>query len=247
MIHSEIRFADKINEYIFSSNKTGIGTLGEKALHAIIKSYYNDNRESQEREVCGFVADILCEDQIIEIQTGNFDKLNKKLEKYLESYKVTVVYPVARVKNIIWVDTESGDIVSKHKSTKKGTGIEFLYEASKIRKFLNNDNLNFEILLIDIDEYKLLDGYGPDKKRRCTKLYKMPISLHSWISITNCNDLKKLLPSEITNGRFKFSDFEKMTKLKGRKARYSLNALIEYGVIKPVDKDGRAVIYELAT
>lgn len=246
MIHSEVRFADKINEYNFLQGKKGIGTLGEKALHAIIKSYYCDNKDNQEVEICGFVADVFLENKIIEIQTGSFEKLNKKLEKFLESYEVTVVYPVPRVKNIIWIDPESGDVVSKNKSTKKGTGIELLYEASKIRKFINNNNLNLEILLIDVDEYKLLDGYGPDKKIRCTKLYKMPTSLHSWINIKDGSDIKKLLPPEISNGRFTFSDFEKMTKLRGRRARYSLNALIAYGVIHPVDKCGRAVIYEVA-
>ena len=245
MIHSEICFAEKINEYNFTSGNRGIGTLGEKALHAIIKSYYDDDIEHQEIEVCGFVADIFSENKIIEIQTGSFERLNKKLEKYLELFDVTVVYPVSRNKNIIWIDPDSGDIIAKNKSTKKGTEIEFLYEASKIRKFLDNRKLNFEILLIDVDEYRLLDGYGHDKKKRCTKLYKMPISLHGVININSRSDVKKLLPPELTDGRFTFSDFEKITKLKGRKARYSLNTLIACEIITAVDTRGRSVIYEM--
>ncbi len=246
MIHSELRFVKTINEFSDLSEKKGIGTLGEKALHAILKLYYDENKDHHEIEVCDFVADIKYGNKITEIQTGSFERLNKKLEKYLDSYDVTVVYPVAHKKNIVWIDPESGNVVAKNKSNKTGTGIEFLYEVSKIKSYINCKKLSFDILLLDIDEYKLLDGYGPDKKRRCTKLYKMPVSLSGWLTVKGAEDIKKLLPTEITDGRFTFADFEKITRLKGRKARYSLNALIEYGLIKAVGKSGRSVIYENA-
>ncbi len=242
--HNSHRFLNVISQYNFQKIDSSIGTIGEKALHAIIKSYYDDDKDNHEVDVCGFVADIKCGDKIIEIQTSSFDRLNKKLEKYLNDYDVTVVYPIALNKNIIWIDPQTGDVVAKNKSNKRGRATEFLFEASKIRGYINNDNLHFEILLIDMDEYKLLDGYGPDRKRRCTKLYKMPSELRECVVINGADDVRKILPPEITDGRFTFAEFEKYIKMKDRRARYSLNTLIEYGIVREVDKSGRAKIYE---
>ena len=244
MKHNIERFSDVISRYNFQKLNNGIGTLGEKALHAIIKAYYDDKKDNQEVDVCGFVADIKHDDKIIEIQTSSFDRLNKKLEIYLDQYDVTVVYPIAFNKNIIWIDPQTGDVVAKNKSNKRGRAIEFLFEASKIRKHLKRDKLHFELLLIDMDEYKLLDGYGPDRKRRCTKLYKMPTELRECVLINCADDVRKILPPEITDGRFTFAEFERIIKMKDRRARYSLNTLIEYGIVREVDRLGRARIYE---
>ena len=75
--------------------KNGIGTLGEKTLHAVIKNYLEPREELQEVRVNGYVADICRENQIWEVQTRNFNTLRRKLEAFLPEYKVTVVYPIA--------------------------------------------------------------------------------------------------------------------------------------------------------
>ena len=63
----------------------GIGTLSEKALHAALKSYYEPDFESREVKVGSFVADIVGENGIIEIQTRGFDRLGRKLDAFLEA------------------------------------------------------------------------------------------------------------------------------------------------------------------
>lgn len=244
MKHDSIRFSKIVSEYDFYSKRCGIGTMGEKALHAVVKSYYEPDECYREVDVLGFVADIKYGDRIIEIQTTSFNRLNKKLEKYLEEYYVTVVYPIALNKHIVWIDPETGAVVAKNKSNKKGSPVEFLYEASKIRRFINHERLRFELLFVDVDEYKLLDGYGPERKSRCTKLYKMPVSLQYVTAIESAKDVKAFLPPEITDGRFTFAEFEKIMKIKDRRARYSLNALIEYGIVHVADKSGKVIIYE---
>ena len=63
-------------------------------MHAALKSYYEPDFESREVKVGGFVADIVGENGIIEIQTRGFDRLGRKLDAFLEAVRVTVVYPV---------------------------------------------------------------------------------------------------------------------------------------------------------
>lgn len=78
--------------------QNGIGTLGEKTLHAALKAYYEPDAESHEIKIGRYIADIVGENGIIEIQTRSFDKLRKKLEAFLSVAHVSVVYPVAAVK-----------------------------------------------------------------------------------------------------------------------------------------------------
>ncbi|MBQ7820711.1 MAG: hypothetical protein IJ391_00315 [Clostridia bacterium] len=245
MEHDVIRFQQNINEYNESAPQNGIGTLNEHCLHSIIKSYYESDKRFHEIKLFGYVADIVNDSGIIEVQTGNFNTLAKKLEKYLDEYDVTVVYPVAHIKHIVWIDPDSGEIVKRNRSPKIGTGKEFLYEASRIRKLLGHPKLSFDIMLIDMDEYKLLNGYGKQRKIRARRNDRKPLALYEVIKVRSRNDLKKILPPEFPSGNFKFNEFEKVMKMKGRTARFSLNALLEFGAVDIVGKEKNAYIYKL--
>lgn len=244
MKHDLLRFTDKINEYNELGKSGGIGTLGERCLHSIIKNYYESDTTKHETKVCGYIADILNDDGIIEIQTNNFSSLKRKLEKYLDEYKVKIVYPVSHIKHIVWIDPDTGEAVKRNKSPKTGTGAELLYEASRISDFLGHPNLNFDILLIDMDEYRLLNGWSCDRKKGSVRCDRKPLLLYDVIEINNKNDLNKILPFELTSEEFTFASFSKALKLKGRTAAYSLNTLFKYGYIKKVGKRGNAYIYK---
>ena len=57
----------------------GIGMLGEKLLHAALKNYFSGENDLQEQKVGRYVADIYGPEGIIEIQTGGFYPLQKKI------------------------------------------------------------------------------------------------------------------------------------------------------------------------
>ena len=84
----------------------GIGTLGEKSLHAALKRYLEPDETFREVAIGRYVADIVNPEGIIEIQTGGFGRLREKLGFFLDHYPVTVVYPVAQVKWLIGVDQD---------------------------------------------------------------------------------------------------------------------------------------------
>ena len=245
MIKDLDRFEEKLSEYNENGAQSTIGTLNEKILHSVVKNYCEDNAAFQEVELSGFVADIFDGTRVCEIQTRNFYNLNKKLAVFLEDYDVTVVYPCAHVKHIVWVDPESGEIIKRNKSPKLGNGCEFLYEASRIRKLLGHPRLKFAIMLIDMDEYKLLNGYGKNKKNRANRMELRPIALFDVVNIESKYDLLKILPPDFPINEFRFKDFEKVMKMKDRKARFSLNALIEFGAVDIIGKDKNSYVYKL--
>lgn len=66
--------------------QNGIGTIGEKTLHAALKAYYEPDAESHEIKIGRYIADIVGENGIIEIQTQSFDKLRKKTGGFFIRY-----------------------------------------------------------------------------------------------------------------------------------------------------------------
>ena len=104
------RFCEIKNRIVGSCReRSGIGTLQEKTIHAVLKAYYAPDESMVEIPVGRYVADIYTGCEITEIQTVHFDNLRKKLEAFLPDYPLTVVYPIPRIKYLIWMDTETGE------------------------------------------------------------------------------------------------------------------------------------------
>jgi hypothetical protein len=151
-----------------------------------------------EKKVEGFVADIMRGDEIIEIQTRDFSKLRRKLECFLMHYKVTIIYPVAYTKWLAWIDTETGETSQKRKSPKKGTPYEVFFELYKIKDFLSHPNLSFCIMLMTIEEYKLLNGWSEVKKRGACRMDRVPIEMIEELHIVSLKDYAKLIPTTLS-------------------------------------------------
>ena len=145
--------------------RLGIGTLSEKTVHAILKNYYEPDEDHQEIPIENYVADIYADSEIIEIQTAQFNRMREKLNAFLPLYPVTIVYPIPRQKRIIWIDEETGECSSGRKSPKTGTPYLVFPELYKIKMFLKNQNLRIRLVLLDLEEYKLLNGWSRDKKK----------------------------------------------------------------------------------
>lgn len=61
----------------------GIGTLSEKTVHAVLKNFYETDPAHQEIPVENYVADILRDGEIIEIQTRSLNAMRRKLDCFL--------------------------------------------------------------------------------------------------------------------------------------------------------------------
>lgn len=140
--------------------KKGIGTLGEKTLHHTLKNYFEPNKEKQEVRIKKYYADIYNEKGIIEIQTQQFYRLRGKLKVFLKEYPVTLVYPVPGKKWLYWLDLESGEISKGRVSPKKGTYYEICKELYRIKEYLGDPNLHLHVLILEIEEYRYLNGWS---------------------------------------------------------------------------------------
>lgn len=221
----------------------GIGTLGEKSLHAIIKNYVEPNEDYHEVPLEGYVADVYRDGHVIEIQTANFNTMRGKLSTFLPLYKVTIVYPIPATKWLRWIDEETGEVSDRRKSPKRGTPQAVFAELYRIKNFLKDPNLSIHILLIDIEESRLLNGWSKDRKKGSSRHDRVPTDLVEELHLECVEDYRMLIPPELEC--FNSKQFARATRLTVNRAQTALNVLYYLGVVERVGKQGNSYLYEV--
>lgn len=246
MCIDEARFEQAKQKIIgMNRERQGIGTLGEKTIHAVLKNYYAPDCEMQEIPIENFVADIFTGTEIIEIQTRSFNVMRRKLDTFLKQYPVTIVHPIPRIKWVSWIDEETGEASPKRKSPKKGNPYQAFVELYKIRPFLKNENLHFKFALIDMEEYRLLNGWSRDKKRGSERFDRIPLKFVEEVCIDRREDYMQFVPFDLPEP-FTSREFAKCAKIPMRLANVVLLILTDLSVVTRVGKQGNCYLYELA-
>ncbi len=256
---------DLLCQRIASGELSGgsIGTMGEKRLHKTLKYYFCGDETKHEIRVAksdetsdrepmsgasgkgGYIADAIDGENIIEIQTGSFYPLKPKIKFYLESTdnKITVVHPIAEKKHVIWIDPQCGEISKRNRSPKKGRLSDALPELYWLSEHLKNERLSFKIVLLEIDEYRILNGWSHDRKKGADKYDKIPMKLCDIVEI-NSENLKETLVPQGLSDCFVSNEFSKLTGLKGRKLSYSLKLLSLLGLIEKGERGAKGYVYK---
>ena len=220
----------------------GIGVLQEKPLHATLKWWLDENPDHHEVTLpCGRVADVYDGDRVYEIQTGGFSPLRKKLETLLDTYPVTVVHPIPRRKYLSWIDPETGETTPPRKSPKVGQFIQGCAQLIYILPLLGHPNLTIQLVLMDVEEQRLADGWGNDGKRGSHRAVLLPLTLEDTLTLTGAEDYGRLLPAGLP-AEFTATQFGKVARLQGRKLGGVLKVLLDRGTLTR-EKAGREYLY----
>lgn len=235
----------KLKVLLKQNDPHGFGTLQEKTVHAVMKLYYEPNEDCHEVPIEGYIADIYNGGHIIEIQNGNFNKLRPKLAAFLPLYHVTVVLPIPHYKWLIWMDEESGELSKKHKSPVTGNVYHAFPELYKIKQYLGHPNLSFAFPLIDMDEYRLLNGWSKNKKRGSSRYDRMPLSLFDEVLIERTEDFMQLVPYELSDA-FTVREFAQAAGIHKDLAGVALPLLTYMQILVRTGKRGREYLYMVA-
>ena len=138
--------------------------MTEYSLHSQIKDWYMVSGDQLEAQVDDFIIDILRGRFLIEIQTGNFSAIKKKLFKLLPNYRVRMVYPIARLKWLVHF-SRSGEFIRRRKSPKKGKVTDLFFELVHTPSLVKNKNFSLEVLLIEEEEIRCNDDKGSWRRR----------------------------------------------------------------------------------
>lgn len=224
--------------------RLGIGTYGEKTVHAIFKNYYEPDEDKQEIPIDRYVADIYNGQEIIEIQTRQFNRMRDKLTAFLPLYPVTIVYPIPREKWLIWIDEESGELSNKRKSPKKGNLYQAFIELYKIKMFLKEPNLKLKLVLVDMEEYRLLNGWSRDRKKGSIRYDRIPLQIMEEVDIVCSQDYMQFVPVEL-EGDFTVKEFAKAAHIPAKLAQTVVNILYHMEVLERTGKQGQAYLYQV--
>lgn len=107
-----------------------------------------------------YFADIRNEDGIIEIQTRALYRLKPKAGAFLPLDAVTVVYPIAAVKRLSWLDPKTGEKSAPRRSPKKGTRYDCVRELYALRDYLLRDGFRLCLVFLELEEVRLKNGWG---------------------------------------------------------------------------------------
>jgi hypothetical protein len=222
-----------------------ITTYMERSLHASLKSHFCPDSSFHEVKIGRFVADVCYNNTIFEIQTAKLGNLSKKLRFYIEKtdFQVVIVCPLAKNRKILWLDENSGELVkaprmsSKHENLSSGIA-DLLY----LKEFLGNERLSFCFVSMEIDEVRLLDGYGKQKKIRATSVDRVAGEIYSIDYINNIYEVKNAIFPLLPDAEFDREMLSKSLKLKGRKLWAIQKLLLETGLMSE-RKEGRKLIF----
>ena len=124
-----------------------IGVLREGPLHRDLKALLAAPGDAFEVKVDGYVIDLVRSDgELVEIQTGGFSPLRKKLDALLDRHPIRIVHPIPARRRIVRVD-EDGEVLSAKASPKKPTAATIFEGLVSFPTLLDHPNLTIEVLL----------------------------------------------------------------------------------------------------
>ena len=226
----------------------GFGTLAEKRLHAVIKKYICPNEDFHEVSMEGtrFLADIRVGNDVVEVQTGSFYPMRKKIDFYMQSTDctVTVVHPIALVRRLSWVDPETFEIGFPRRVA--GERAEALLpELYYLLPHLGNPRLRFRLLLLEVHDFRLQNGArSRDGKKGSVRYERMPLSLIDELNFNTPDDFRRFLPDGLPSP-FTVKQFSALTKIRGRDAYSAVRVLAALGILTPAPPIGKAMAFSV--
>ena len=228
-----------------SHPRYNIGTYAEKSVHLALKRYFEEDQDYHEVPVNGYVADIFRDGRICEIETSGFSGLSPKLGAYLEDYRVDLVLPLMAVKRMAWIDPVTSEMSPLRRSPKSENIYDAVFEAVRILPFICHPNLRILIFFLEVEEYRLLDGWSRDRKRGSHRIEAYPVSALSVTELGTREDFARTIPDDLPES-FKIRDFAKSIGRNLYQTRGIMKVFSSLGLIEKTGKDGRAIVYSVA-
>ncbi len=218
----------------------GVGTLGEKTLHAVIKRMIEPDMSRHEVKLGRYTADVFNERGVFEVQTRNLHKLKSKLAALLPYYPVTVVVPVIETKWLLVMDPETGELKDRRKSPKRGKPAAILPDLAYLKPLLKDPNLSFLLVRLEGEE---LRKPNHSRWRSATPLEFAPTRFLGTVRLQTESDYAALLPPDLPD-KFIARELGKALGLPAGQSSAAANALAFMGAIRQTGTRGRAYLYE---
>ena len=217
----------------------GVGTLGEKRLHAVLKRYLTENEDDHEvgfpdRQ---FVADVAVNGAIYEVQTGSLAPLREKIAYYLAATDctVTVVHPVAAVRRVSWIDPLDGSVTPPRRVAGE-RACDLLPALYPLIPYLPEPRFRVRLLLVEAHDFRLLDHQKSRRagRRRGAKHDRVPVALLDDLSLSLPKDFLSLLSAPLPESPFPVKALASRFGFRGVDSYSAVRVLCALGLIRQV-------------
>ena len=137
-------------------------------------------------------------------------------------------------------------ISPKRKSPKKENVYDLLFECIYIADYLSDPNLTVAGVCMEMQEYRMLDGWSRDKKRGSHRYERIPTDLFDIIILSGKEAYEALLPEECQKD-FTMPQFCKAIGRNQYTGRAIMKILIKLGIVVQKGKIGRCLSYSRAS
>jgi len=223
--------------------RKSIGTKNESSLHRALKFQYTGTGGKSEVQVGEYVADgITKKGEYIEVQTGSFAPLRKKVKEFVSHGNVRIIYPVSITKKIEVFDTK-GKLLYRRKSPVRGSLWDLFDALLYAPELALVKGITIEVALVDTTEKRIKDGKGTWRKKGISKKDKSLAAFHESVIFTKKADfIKHFVPFKTTE-EFTVTSHAEKTEIKRHISQKALYVLAKMKVVKRIGKKGKSWIY----
>ncbi|MDR2211031.1 MAG: hypothetical protein LBO65_06130 [Spirochaetaceae bacterium] len=220
-----------------------IGTEHESTLHRELKLRYALGG-GIEIERAGFVCDAQdSQGRLVEIQTGSFGPLKKKLPILTAQETVRLIHPVIVTKTIELFDTQ-GKLISRRKSPRKGSLWNLFDQMIYAPQLAELPNLTVEVVLLDAVERRIADGKGSWRRRGISVHDRSLERYRETIPFFGPPDYRNILPFR-RGEKFSSALLAERAGIRPELARKTLYVLTAIKAVKRLRKEGQTWVYTM--
>jgi hypothetical protein len=221
---------------------TTIGLLNEQPLHAALKRWYATPGDVLEAALDGYIVDLLRDSHIIEIQTGGFASIRRKMRTLSQHYRVTLVYPVAYERWIVKLPTTTCGQPVRRKSPRRQRLDQLFQELVSFPDLLRCLNFSIEIVRIQAEEVQRYDGRRERRRRGWVMVERRLLGVLERHVIATPSDLWSLISWELPEP-FQTLHLARVLHRPRWFAQKVAYCLRESGASTVIGKAGNALVY----
>lgn len=220
----------------------GIGELNERSLHRALKNRYAVPGSSTEQAIDRYVADVVIGNRIVEVHTGVFSRIKRKLAHLLDDFAVTLVYPIALDRYIVKLSDATGAPASRRKSPKHGSVFHVFGALASMPRLLAHPNLTLDIVLTVEEEIRVADPARSRRRRGWRSIDRRLVEVAETHRITVMADLFAMLDANLPE-TFTTHDLATAMNVPRRLGQQAAYCFREAGVAEVCGKERNALVY----
>jgi hypothetical protein len=219
-----------------------IGVERESSLHRSLKFRYAASASLTEQQVGDFVCDGIGKGgELIEVQTGSFGPLKRKIPGFTAHSPVRIIHPIILTKYIELYD-ESGSLIRRRKSPRSGTVWDLFGSLLYAPELPLLPRLSVELALVDITEKRVADGKGSWRRKGASIKDKEILTWHGAILLEKKQDYRRFAPFK-KGEEFTVKDLAKKVHIDAVIARKTLYVLLKMKLLERKGKRGNSFVY----